>query len=487
MDEPSVLQWLPPSQVQGARLDPSAARGAEAMLMASWVNEFGGSRSTKNKFGSGVLYIEMQLRNVLAATASAQGKPDAFRTACVCECLGKLPEVAGGFSGVLHLLRQELLRAVYLDYEQLSRGGRPVDAQALLARPTFFVECESLRRENANLTERLSDWSRAKLEFAQDADGRNELLRLALARWNAVLSTVKSGTDDVREVGRKLSGLLDSMHQHSKAIDELARLTLLDPDARLHAKIGDLGNGTRRRLLLELIKTHGSSLLAEQPSDNERIELLHHMLIGLSLNQRQQLLRTLIAHGGVVGTVPGMVSSILDDLRNDASDMILRQQLIKKASRRQYRTDADAARVLRADVAAALVAAARGGQTAEAAVQASGDDDPLTVGRPTRQEAAAQTEAQTSLHDLGRRADFLAETAAAVGAEATAALPEALSTLGNLGNSPPRRSRPSDDWPNMPSGDTEAEALLPLLQALEKRCAALSAENGELRAGIKPK
>ena len=73
----------------------------------------------------------------------------AFRTACVGECLNRLPAMAGKFGDVLRLLRQELLRAVYVDYEQLARSGRPVDAQTLLGRPTFFAECEALRRQKA--------------------------------------------------------------------------------------------------------------------------------------------------------------------------------------------------------------------------------------------------------------------------------------------------------------------------------------------------
>lgn len=57
-------------------------------------------------------------------------------TACVCECLARLPSVASeSYAGVLQLLYQELLRAVYVDIDQLGRSGRRVDAQALVRVP----------------------------------------------------------------------------------------------------------------------------------------------------------------------------------------------------------------------------------------------------------------------------------------------------------------------------------------------------------------
>ena len=227
-----ALQWLPPSRLEGTHAQ--AERGVQEMVMASWLREFG----ERDDFGSPVVFVELQLRQALAATAAAGGRPDAFRTACICECLGRLPEVAGHFASVLSLLRQELMRAIYVGYEPFGRtGSRQVDAQSLLSRPTYFTECFALRKRVVHLEERLNDWLTTKEALMQDADGRNELLRLAAAKWSTVLTTIRDaaggGTPEaMQETTRRLAGLLDAMQQHSKAIDELQRVALLEVRAR---------------------------------------------------------------------------------------------------------------------------------------------------------------------------------------------------------------------------------------------------------------
>ena len=82
------------------------------------------------------------------------------------------------------------------------------------------------------------------------------------------------------------------MLQHSKAIDELQRLSLLDPVARLDAQVGALGGGVRRRLLISLIDAYGGAALAQQ-DERERLELFHALLLGLDQNERQALVRRL--------------------------------------------------------------------------------------------------------------------------------------------------------------------------------------------------
>ena len=224
-----ALQWLPPSSLRDSQLSTARA-GSEEMLLASYLAEF----DEQKGFKSAAVFLEMQLRQALAATsATASAGPDSFRTACVCEALARLPEAAGSFAGVLQLLRTELLRSVYVDAEALARRGRRMDAQGLLTCRTYFAECDALRREVRQLEQRLSDWRRAKDELKQDSDGRNELLRLAVARWNAVLGTVRTETRptpaELSDATAKLTGLLDSMLQHSRAIDELQRISLLNP------------------------------------------------------------------------------------------------------------------------------------------------------------------------------------------------------------------------------------------------------------------
>ena len=154
-----------------------AASSAESMIMASWLADF---QQQQHTFGSPALFFEMQLREALAATASAEGQPENFRTACVCEVLARLPPISGSLSGLLQLLRSELLRAIYVDVGMLrARQDNVLDAQALVGCRTFFSECSALRRQNQELQEQLHNWQRTKQELMREADGRNELLRLA--------------------------------------------------------------------------------------------------------------------------------------------------------------------------------------------------------------------------------------------------------------------------------------------------------------------
>ena len=92
------------------------------MIAASWMKDF----AERQGFKSSITFIEFQLRQAMAATSSAQG-PDAFRTACVCECLHRLAQpdaVGAGLSAVLKLMREELLKAIYVDYKPFGRGTR---------------------------------------------------------------------------------------------------------------------------------------------------------------------------------------------------------------------------------------------------------------------------------------------------------------------------------------------------------------------------
>ena len=119
-----ALQWLPPASLQGIVTEggDKKQRGAEEAIAASWMKDL----SEQHAFKSSITFIEFQLRQALAATSSTQG-PDAFRTACVCECLHRLaqPDAVGtGLSAVLKLMREELLKAIYVDYKPFGRGVR---------------------------------------------------------------------------------------------------------------------------------------------------------------------------------------------------------------------------------------------------------------------------------------------------------------------------------------------------------------------------
>lgn len=464
-----ALQWLPPSRLQDRELQDAAGSGAESMVMASWLSEF----DSQTKFGSNALFIEMQLRQALAATAAPQGQPDRFRTACVCEALARLPQSAGSFAGVLLLLRKELLRAVYVDHEKLEKRRQPVDAQGLLQCTTFFAECAKLRERNAEQEERLADWYRAKDELAQDSDGRNELLRLAVARWNTVLATVKSelrGLPEVQETARKLSGLLDSMLQHSKAIDELQRLSLLDPVARIHSQVDALGTAVKKRLILALVQSYGGMVLSQQ-EESGRLEFFRTLLMALgSPHERLALVRTLATQTDLVGSTAVVIGALIGTLpATDAASVLCEQTTRHAAGLRSQ-----AARHTFREAIIASLATASGEEapspaaTAETRPQARVLVEQTTQTTPMAKDSAAQTTPTTKDH----RADVLAATAAEIGPEATAALPRALRELDQQW----RAARPM--------APPETRDLLPLVKALEQRCAEQSMREASLIAEI---
>lgn len=97
-----ALEWLPPSSLELLRTEKEAVPLAKDALMSEWLHEFQGGTQ---HFNSSALFLEVQLRQALAATSSSSSssQPDAFRTATVCECLSRLPEAAGSFSRILQV------------------------------------------------------------------------------------------------------------------------------------------------------------------------------------------------------------------------------------------------------------------------------------------------------------------------------------------------------------------------------------------------
>ena len=439
-----VLQWLPPQLLkEDARLK-QAASAVNSVIMASWLSEFDSQSAMK----SPALFIEMQLRQAIAATSGGR-RPDRFRTACVCECLLRLPAAAGNFAGVLQLLRTELLHAVYVNHEDIERRRRRIDAQSLLECKTYFDEVAVLHARISDLEEQLADWHRTKQELAQDVDGRNELLRLALNRWNMVLSTVKSEAlrekAEVQDTAKKLSALLDSMQQHSRAIDELQRLSLLDPMNRLHAQVGALGVGTRHKVLVALVDSYGRSSLSKA-ADDERIGVLHKLLSGCGeLDERRALVLRLAAHEGLVGALPPMLAALFSGMRTDDAEAHLIEQCRWHASRlpegakRRFRQALEQ-------------------QLHDEAVPAEHAKSTSTQAGPGLR-IYADASAQCGAKDVNDHADLLAAVAAEVGPAAVHSLPLALVAM--------------DDEYKKGRGAFDELALRPLVKALELEIAKL--------------
>lgn len=97
------LEWLPPASLSLAAPGKEAEAEAQQALMGEWLEGF--SSGADGAFQSHALALEIHLRRALTATEGGAQRPDAFRTAAVCECLARLPQVAGPFARVLQVGR----------------------------------------------------------------------------------------------------------------------------------------------------------------------------------------------------------------------------------------------------------------------------------------------------------------------------------------------------------------------------------------------
>ena len=233
------------------------------VLISNWLREF----DEGTNYTSPSLFLELRLRQALSAV-DHRPAPDAFRTATVCECLARLAEAGGPLKSLLELLRLELLRSVYVGFDQAEAASKrrhtPIDAEALLRMPTYFGKAHELQQANVELSERIAMWERTKLELKRDAEVRAELLRVALTRFSAVMCELAGGGLEAEEVLAKVGAQLEALRQHNEAIGELQRPAMVDPLARLHHSLQALSPGTRHRALVVMLQMHGADTFAAQ-------------------------------------------------------------------------------------------------------------------------------------------------------------------------------------------------------------------------------
>jgi len=280
-------------------------------------------------------------------------------------------------------------------------------------------------------------------ELAQVSNGRNAL-RLAVARWNTVLATVKTelqGLPEVHKTARKLSGLLDSMLQHSKAIDELQRLSLLDPVARVHSQVNTLGVTVKSRVVAALLKTHGGAALSQQ-EEAERLEICKTLLAALDSPQERLALLQAVASkavpaGAMPGMIGGLVGGLIGTLPADEASSFLCEQLSRHAatlrSEAERETFRDALMASLAKPPGRRDSSASGGVLRGSIAEtqtASQDGGGLRAVIQAGRERTASSSAQAPfLPQHGAHAEMLASIAAEVGPETSAALPRAMREL----------------------------------------------------------
>ena len=245
----------------------------------------------------------------------------------------------------------------------------------------------------------------------------------------------------------------------------------------MRTQVDRLGFGTRKRLLLELIKAHGGELMAGQDEDG-RVEVMRALLTSLDLISRQSLVRTLARRSDVVGESVGMASGLLQSMSGDETELVLRHQLNHLARRASSptlgKTREQGAQAVKDLVAASLPAGM---------LKTSNVGTQVGSGLTAASDKAAQT--ASSLAGHAARAELLAEVAAEVGTEATAALPAALEAMELEEREAVRRRKRHDEEEDAPRAEEEeSRALLPLLRALDKRCAEQRQVETALRAEV---
>ena len=430
-----TLEWLPPSALSLLEHEPDAVPAAQDALMHDYMRE----SDERAVFNSSALFLEVRLRQVLAASVRELGKPDRFRTAAVCDCLGRLAEAQSSFRRILQLLHEEVLHAVYADAGTRLPEGRPVaaapGATALLGCTTFFARAEALAEDNRLLGERLASFERSRLELQQEAEGRAEMLRLALERWNGVMGALQQEgrvPQETNAITSKLGALLVSIEQHCKAVDDLQAIALIDPVTRLSMQIGGLGSTLRHQLLSSVVDKHGRGYLSKLSQEGRKSTLVA-LLSGVPLAERQKLLSGVVCTASVCGSTVAFLDSVAGTLGADGVVESMRRQAARCSS---LLGEAAAQRVLM------LLREA------------------LLPKRPATSEACTQT---------GERMIALQQAAAAIGPHTAAAL-ESVNAQGL----------------SAVAGSSGVKGMgqesAPLLAAMEARCAALQREAEVARA-----
>ena len=85
------------------------------------------------------------------------------------------------------------------------------------------------------------------------------------------------------------------MQQHSRALDELQRLTLLEPTERVQSQLEVLRERPRQKLLAALLRIWGGGMVTQLSAD-ERLEMMHSLVVDLSLDERRSLIKSIVGH-----------------------------------------------------------------------------------------------------------------------------------------------------------------------------------------------
>ena len=81
-----------------------------------------------------------------------------------------------------------------------------------------------------------------------------------------------------------------------------------------------------------MLQMHGADTFAAQ-HDGTRLELLHNLLSGLPLSERQALLQQIVTHEGFAGNWYEMMVGLLSSLDTQDGVALLKQQMARRTPR----------------------------------------------------------------------------------------------------------------------------------------------------------
>lgn len=117
-------------------------------------------------------------------------------------------------------------------------------------------------------------------------------------------------------------------HPRPRPQDELQRVALTDPATRLHDQFEALGPAHRTQMLTALLQLHGAGHLAAM-GQPERLTMLQGLVSSLPLEERQQLLRSLVLSGSVTGSTIPFLDYVSQKLDQEDMAVLLKQHALR--------------------------------------------------------------------------------------------------------------------------------------------------------------
>ena len=316
------LEYTPPPHGAVDEELPNAPPSVDADAMAPFMTDFVaewrlGFSAEQTAYKSFVLYMEVKLRQGLLVTARL-GLPNPYRTAIVCECLERLSGVFGRYDACLRVLRGELLRAVYLEYEP-TRPGETVGFDTHMRRTPYFARCAELEAE----------LEETKVAFRQHKEQTEENMKQRAA-WDKLINRIE-------RAGQEAKG--QELQEAKQKMRELSRAAFEPPLDKIMALFDELSPRQKTEGLLRLLHAPaGQRLLVSIPPQQQLVQM-SSLLAPVPQEERTTLLVELLKAAGpqLLPLLAKMSEELPPNARlqwlladADATSMLERAQLIEQ-------------------------------------------------------------------------------------------------------------------------------------------------------------